>query len=388
VTERLRRQWRERRLVRTALATMPPASWFWLALTVFALFSSIGFLGDVTRGGTRPFGRVLYEAAASGTIATVWVIVMLRRPRWFAVAVAVQLAYLLFGSRLPFGASGAPGSLSAEALSARLTLDANATLAAVMIAYVAFVTLIGREMRRFVSAHAEIALAREIHRGLVPPIAGVLDGFEFCGVSHASGDVGGDLVDFVARPDGTWVGYVADVSGHGVASGVLMGMTKSAARLALERDTPLPALLARLNRTLIGVKSPNMFVTACCIGFGPTGLRYALAGHLPVLVFRRATGMVEELRDGGIALGLVDDAGYEDRQFALGAGDVAALVTDGLTEVFDRHDREFGLNGVKGILAGHGRRSLAEIGARVLEAARAHGEQIDDQTFLLIRRTG
>jgi serine phosphatase RsbU (regulator of sigma subunit) len=42
----------------------------------------------------------------------------------------------------------------------------------------------------------------------------------------ASGDVGGDLVDLVEQDKG-WLGYVADVSGHGVSPGVVMGMFKS-----------------------------------------------------------------------------------------------------------------------------------------------------------------
>jgi serine phosphatase RsbU (regulator of sigma subunit) len=44
-----------------------------------------------------------------------------------------------------------------------------------------------------------------------------------------SGEVGGDLVD-VFQTDRGWIAYIADVSGHGVAPGVVMGMVKSAAR--------------------------------------------------------------------------------------------------------------------------------------------------------------
>ena len=61
----------------------------------------------------------------------------------------------------------------------------------------------------------EIALARDIHRLLVPPVARRIGPFEFCGISIASGDVGGDLIDLV-EANGHWIGYVADVSGHGV----------------------------------------------------------------------------------------------------------------------------------------------------------------------------
>ena len=68
-------------------------------------------------------------------------------------------------------------------------------------------------------------------------------------------------------------------------------------------------------------------------------------------------------------------------------GDLLVLVTDGLTEVFDAGDREFGLEGLKRVLAASAAQPLDEIGRRLLAASRAHGRQMDDQTLLLIRKT-
>jgi serine phosphatase RsbU (regulator of sigma subunit) len=67
-------------------------------------------------------------------------------------------------------------------------------------------------------------------------------------------------------------------------------------------------------------------------------------------------------------------------------GDLLALVTDGLLEVFDTQDRELGLAWARQMLAAHHDRPLAEIAERLLAGARAHGPQLDDQTVLLIRR--
>jgi hypothetical protein len=69
-------------------------------------------------------------------------------------------------------------------------------------------------------------------------------------VSLPSGEVGGDLVDLV-EVEGRWLGYLADVSGHGVGSGVLMGMVKSAARMKLLTLAALAALLDDLNDALV-----------------------------------------------------------------------------------------------------------------------------------------
>ena len=65
----------------------------------------------------------------------------------------------------------------------------------------------------------EMELAREIHRSLVRAFERKLAGYEIFGTSIPSGEVGGDLVD-IAESSNEWVSYTADVSGHGVASGV------------------------------------------------------------------------------------------------------------------------------------------------------------------------
>ena len=81
-----------------------------------------------------------------------------------------------------------------------------------------------REGSRYYKLHTELALARAIHRELVPPISRQIGEYEFRGVSIPSGEVGGDLVDLVDHDEGSaWTAYVTDVSGHGVPSGVLMG---------------------------------------------------------------------------------------------------------------------------------------------------------------------
>jgi serine phosphatase RsbU (regulator of sigma subunit) len=75
-------------------------------------------------------------------------------------------------------------------------------------------------------------LATEIHRVLVPAINTRIVDFEFYGGSLPGSEIGGYLLD-VVQGHGSWTAYIADVSGHGVAPGVVMGMVKSAARRRL-----------------------------------------------------------------------------------------------------------------------------------------------------------
>lgn len=71
--------------------------------------------------------------------------------------------------------------------------------------------------------------------------------------------------------------------------------------------------------------------------------------------------------------------------FEAGRGDVLLLLTDGLLEVFDRSDVEFGLSGVTGILRSRATEPLPAIADALRDAVRSHGPQTDDQTLLLLR---
>jgi serine phosphatase RsbU (regulator of sigma subunit) len=246
---------------------------------------------------------------------------------------------------------------------------------------------------RYLRARAEIELARQIHQVLVPAVSMTIGEFEFAGFSVPSGEVGGDLVDVVPLPrlppsggPDAWFGYVADVSGHGVSSGVVMGMFKSALRMRLLHRGPLAVLLADLNRVLFPLKSGSMFVTLSCVRWEEPNLEYAVAGHLPILRVRHGAREAEEITTAQIPIAMFEEYPFTSAALTCARGDLLALITDGLTEVFDVRDVELGIERVKQILVASTARPLRELADEIVAAARAHGRQIDDQTLLLIRR--
>jgi serine phosphatase RsbU (regulator of sigma subunit) len=273
-------------------------------------------------------------------------------------------------------------------LHARLKLDGILTLLLMAASYSCFLWFINGTAARYLRARAEIELAREIHTVLVPQVSMTAGAFEFAGFSAPSGDVGGDLVDVVVSESADrWFGYVADVSGHGVSSGLVMGMFKSAVRMRLLQGGPIAAMLQDVNAVLFPLKSGAMYVTAACVRGGADGaLEYAVAGHLPILRIRAADGGAEEITTPQIPIGMFERYEYRSATLDCAPGDLLALITDGLTEVFDARDREFGLDAVTRVLCASARLPLRDIADRVVAAARGHGAQADDQTLLLIRR--
>jgi len=360
---------------------MPWTSYAMFAAGVFLMFAPVGVLADMTHLGADPIPRLVANVLFSGGIAVAYVIVA-RRPQWLPVLVVAHIALTTqFDRMLPARTS----PLAGAALEARLSADTAVVSVAIIASFVLLTQVVQREGGRYVRAHTEIALARDIHRLLVPPLSKRIGRFEFSGISVPSGDVGGDLVDLVDT-DERWIGYVADVSGHGVGAGLLMGMVKSAARTQLRAAPSMSALLNELNAVLLDLSKPDMFVTFAGMQFdGASGLQFSLAGHLPILHVRPGSSSVDELSLAQVPLAMFGDRRYTSAPVAFAPGDLFVILTDGLTEVFDSHDRELGLEGIKGVIRQHADAPLDRVRDALLAAAHRHGPQLDDQTMLLIR---
>jgi len=365
------------RSLRELMRTVPPRQLvpFWGA--IFFTFAIVGFSVDVFQRGRRPLPMLVFVVISLGLLGVATVYWEINQRRRLVVVAAFANVLLLSILNRVFPLQDAPDPR-------RLTLDASGMLASVIVAFWLFFHFIGGTVARYLRAQAEIALARDIHRVLVPVVTAAHGEYEFFGFSEPSGDVGGDLVDVVGG-DAGWVGYVADVSGHGVGAGVVMAMFKSAVRMRLMTAGSVANLLGDVNRVLIPLKESNMFVTAACVRSGGRDtLECAVAGHLPIVRIRG--GVPEEVTTPQLAVGMLDAVDFQASIVECRCGDLLVLMTDGITEVFDNEQRELGFEHATQLVAAHSTQPLAEIAERLVAAARAHGAQLDDQTVLLIRR--
>jgi serine phosphatase RsbU (regulator of sigma subunit) len=368
--------------MRSIWHNMPRRSFALLLAAIFMTFLPIGFLSDVYSLGSDSPARLLTVVAFSGFIAISFAYSIRIDRRFLPLVIAIQIAFLLVPTSAPRTTRPA---IVDSAMRGRLTFDALATGASIIVAYIFFMRLFRREGKRYFRAHAEIELARQIHQLLVPRIETRIGSFEFYGGSLPSGEVGGDLVDLV-EVDGCWIGYLADVSGHGVGSGLLMGMVKSAARIKLLTVAPLSALLDDLNQALVPVRKPGMYVTMACLRYDQAaGLEFSLAGHLPMLHYQAVTGTVVERSIAHLPIAMFEASRYSAQPVSFASGDLFVLVTDGLTEVFDAADVQLGLDPLKETIRSGARLPLPLLFDALVATARNHGEQTDDQTALLLR---
>jgi hypothetical protein len=363
-------------------------------VAVFFLFSVIGPFSDMfLDNGGMPYAVVLALAFCCGMNVVLWVLVLARLPKVFLfVLIVMQFFIATFFAALA-NWMVRTFNLHNVAPQAGVHFASIETMAAVALSYSFFIAYIRREGVQTFRLENELKLAHGIQKTLVPPITLHSACFDVYGISYPSEKVGGDLVDALRLSNGDAIAYLADIAGHGLQAGILMGMLKTAARTALldagERspEQTLPVLLDRLNTVLPDVKEPQMYATFTGFRLGCDGSVYcAIAASPPILQWHAAEQRSSHSDDAQFPLGLVPVPKFDGQALPTAPGDLLVVATDGILEVAKSSGEEFGVERLKEVIAANADDALPELAGKILAAVRAFGRQFDDQTILLVRR--
>jgi len=243
------------------------------------------------------------------------------------------------------------------------------------------------EMRRLES---ELELSQIVQRALLPNNTPVISGVEVAAFSRPAEIIGGDYFDFFKFRDGTHGLVIADVSGHGVSAGMLMSSLQTALR-TMAPDTDSPAeILERINRFYIHNINFTTFVTVFLARFDPATLEltYVNAGHTPPAVHRRKNNEIDWLMPTAPAIGLAEFFHPRTESVTLSKGDSLLLYTDGVTEVLNISNEQFGQNRLAELFLQNVDLTASDILQIVLRQASAFGESkslADDVTMVALK---
>ena len=84
-------------------------------------------------------------------------------------------------------------------------------------------------------------------------------------------------------------------------------------------------------------------------------------------------------------MGLIPGGSYVSQRVTYSPGDLFLMLTDGVTEVVNERDEEFGLARLEQLLTRHAAQHLSRIWELVMGEVKKHGAQHDDQSLLLLR---
>lgn len=241
----------------------------------------------------------------------------------------------------------------------------------------------------------DLQIAKEIQAWLLPPEPPAVPGLEIAFATRPANTVAGDYYDVFARraaqsPGTDYLVAIADVAGKSVPAAMLMATFQASLKTLSAIESPLTELVGRMNNyACSNSQNGRRFTTAFFAEYEPASraMRYVNAGHnAPIL--RRRTGAIERLQEGGIPLGIQQNAAYQSGTVTLEAGDWLVIFTDGVTEAENTRAEEYGESRLLAVL--HANLAAAPqtlLNAVVLDLDRFVGDaqQHDDITLLLLK---
>lgn len=238
----------------------------------------------------------------------------------------------------------------------------------------------------------ELALAHDIQMAMLPRRMPDRSEIDMAATLIPARAVGGDLYDFMLIDDALWF-VIADAAGKGVSAALFMAVTRTLFRAVAHDSATVASVAARMNVELARDNERQFFVTTLVgrLDLRSGELSYSNAGHPAAL--HSSGGRTTEVTaaESGIALGILDDAEYNEGRVQLSAGDVLLLFTDGVTEAINGAGELFADARLSEVLTRHSAEPAATIVDRIVEAVNrfaAGAPQEDDITVLALRYTG
>jgi len=243
----------------------------------------------------------------------------------------------------------------------------------------------------YAELHAAIFEAAQVHRRLCAPRQLRFGDFEVASEIFAVRHLPGDFFTVEQTNDGV-VLALGDICGKGLAAGMWTTHVVGMVRAHTARTSRPERVVSQVNRDICRMSTLRALASLFLAKLDPaTGdLFYCSAGHPPAFLLR-ASGEFESLSDGGLLLGVLDDAKYSAGRIKLDPRDSLLIFSDGILESQNARGEEFGYDRLKAELAKANSTSADAILFSVLGAVQDFATirpLMDDMTLAVIRRDG
>ena len=202
-------------------------------------------------------------------------------------------------------------------------------------------------------------------------------------------ELGGDYYDFHLDDDGTLTVAVGDATGHGAKAGMMVTATKSLFK-AMGHEPDLLGLVRRFTQTLKSLNLRGLYMHLTLGRYEDGLFDLVVAGMPPVLVYRAATGHVEDVVLKGMPLGSFPDFPYQQCTLTLEPGDTVLLMSDGFLELLNAQGEMLEPHRVRALFEEAAGQSSEAVIAHLRKAGTvwAEGRPLnDDMTFVVLRRS-
>ena len=236
---------------------------------------------------------------------------------------------------------------------------------------------------------AEMEDAREFQQGMLPSEMPKTDDYEMVGFQQTATEVGGDFFDFMQKKDGKWIAICGDATGHGLTSGNVVSITKTAMNSLVEED-PV-STLDSLNKTLLKM---NIGLNRMCLNIANIQddvIQFSSAGMPPAYLYSSEKGEIEEVLVGALPLGSFPAAIHMLQEIPFkNKGDILIMMSDGLPEAENNNNEMVGYDRTLEAIKSMSSKSAEEIKNGLVDLCNdwlgGQAELKDDMTFVIIKK--
>ncbi len=237
----------------------------------------------------------------------------------------------------------------------------------------------------------QLQMAREMQFSLFPGEAPRIPGYDMAGICIPAEEIGGDYYDFLRLPGGNLGLTVADISGHGISSALVMTSFRGLLRTHTHGRLGPAQIAVKINRLLPEFTGSSQFITMVYAVLNPRDqiVTCVNCGHPPPL-WRHADGRWDALTTHGPALGIMEKSKFIPTGFSIQPGEILILYTDGVVEMDNPDGEYFGMERLKYAIDKYRDLSAYDLVRGIIQETRDFSgvqNYVDDFTILVVKRT-
>lgn len=237
---------------------------------------------------------------------------------------------------------------------------------------------------------AQLEMAKQVQRQLIPGSYPKIKGLDFAARTQPAMEISGDFIDWVELSDGSLYFSLGDITGKGIAAGLLASSVRTALRSKVRGQEVLGPehLLGQVTEELYDdFTDVGSLATVFTGRYWPTSQEvfFANAGHSPVLFYDGEKMHI--LASDGPALGVLPESVSRGQRLSITEGCALIIASDGFVECCDDQGEQWGIKGfadyIEKLLA---RCSAQEIIRKLYEQiTKYYGHRpLDDMSLLLL----
>ena len=229
--------------------------------------------------------------------------------------------------------------------------------------------------------------AKNLQIGFLPKKIPQRDDLDIVTYIRTSTEVGGDYYDFMIKPNNSILSICGDATGHGVASGMMVSVTKTSLFSITENKIDL--ILKKLNEVVRKIDLGTLRMSLNIVELTETKIFMTSAAMPPIYLYKAKLGRVEEINQSNLPLGGLKNESFDLIEKDFEPGDVLMQLTDGLPEAPNSKNELFDYERVSQLLETMGNNSAEEIKISFIQAIDnwlEGGQAPDDVTFIIIKK--